>query len=77
MLDVPKAAGAVSGEVEHGDVNLLVYRDIVTDTTVLACNTDALRIIWGLGLRVEWRAALGCSIVVIVLDRVSEGSIRS
>ncbi len=67
MFDVPKAARAVSGEVEQGNLNLLVYRDVVTDATVLACNADALRIVWSLGLRVEWRAALRCSIIVIVL----------
>lgn len=40
----------------------------MTNATVLACNADALRIVWSLGLRVEWRAALRCSIVVIVVE---------
>lgn len=43
----------------------------MTDSAVLASNSNTLRIIWRLGLGVKRRSALRSSIVMVVLKDVS------
>lgn len=48
-------------------VDLLFKRDVVTNTTVLAGDTNSLGVVWCLWLRVEWGTTLRLSIVVVIL----------